>query len=706
MEMPRTLSPEELDLLCINTIRFLSIDMVEKAKSGHPGAPMGMAAMAYTLWTRHLKFDPTDPQWLDRDRFVLSNGHASAMLYSLLHLAGYDLSLEDLKQFRQWGSKTPGHPEFGLTPGVEVTTGPLGQGFANAVGMAIAEQYLASYFNRPGSTVIDHHTYVFLGDGCMEEGVTSEAASLAGHLELGKLIAFYDDNEISIDGPTNIAFTEDVNARFAAYRWHVIDVADGNDVEALDKAIRHAKSVTDQPSLIVCHTHIGFGSPNKQGTAKAHGSPLGGDEVAKTREHLHWPYTSFDIQAEVLEVFREAAVYSRHDEWNDLCNEYEKAHPALASELYQAISHELPNGWDTAIPSWTHEDKPIATRNAAGIVMNAIAKFVPTLIGGSADLNESTFTKLEHYPDFEPDALKGGNYTGRTINYGVREHAMGAVVNGMAAHGAIYPFGSTFFTFLDYMREPVRLAALMNIPSLFIWTHDSVGLGEDGPTHQPIEHLAMLRATPNFTVIRPSDANETAEAWKYMMTATGPVGLVLSRQKLPVIDRSRYSPATLLNKGAYTISEAMSAPEVILIATGSEVSLALDAQRLLEEIGIMTAVVSMPSWELFARQSDFYREQILPAGVPKLSIELGSTMGWDRWVGENGACLGIDHFGASAPYERILEEYGFTAENIVIVAKKLIKDPHGLRRMLRERHQHFTHGHIASAPAKGSEGHS
>lgn len=703
-----TLSQEDLDQLCIDTIRFLSIDMVEKAKSGHPGAPMGMAAMAYTLWTKHLKFDPTDPTWLDRDRFVLSNGHASAMLYSLLHLAGYDLSLDDLKQFRQWGSKTPGHPEYGLTPGIEVTTGPLGQGFANAVGMAIAEQYLATYFNRPGATIIDHYTYVFMGDGCMEEGVTSEAASLAGHLELGKLIAFYDDNEISIDGPTNLTFTEDVNARFAAYRWHVIDVADGNDVEAIDKAIRQAKLVTDRPSLIVCHTHIGFGSPHKQGTAKAHGSPLGGDEVALTRERLHWPAEHFHIPEQALYVFRESAAHGQqlHEDWTDTLDAYEKQHPALASELQEAIRRELPEGWDSAMPEWSASDKPIATRNAGGAALNAIAKFVPTLIGGSADLNESTFTKFEHHPDFEPDALKGGNYAGRTINYGVREHAMGAIVNGMAAHGAIYPFGSTFFTFLDYMREPVRLAALMNIPSLFIWTHDSVALGEDGPTHQPIEHLAMLRATPNFTVIRPADANETAEAWRYMMRSTGPVGLVLSRQKLPVLDRTRYSPAALLTKGAYTISEAMSAPEVILIATGSEVSLALEAQRMLEEIGIMTSVVSMPTWELFAEQDESYRERILPAGVPKLSIELGSTFGWDRWVGENGASLGIDHFGASAPYERILEEYGFTAENIVVIVEKLLKHPQNLRHELRNRHQRFTHGHIASAPAAGSEGHS
>lgn len=702
------LSQEQLDELCINTIRFLSIDMVEKAKSGHPGAPMGMAAMAYTLWTRHLKFDPTDPTWLDRDRFVLSNGHASAMLYSLLHLTGYDLSVGDLKQFRQWGSKTPGHPEYGLTPGVEVTTGPLGQGFANAVGMAIAEQYLASYFNRPGATLIDHYTYAFMGDGCMEEGVTSEAASLAGHLELGKLIAFYDDNEISIDGPTNITFTEDVGARFAAYHWHVIDVANGNDVEAIDKAIRHAKSVTDQPSLIICHTHIGYGSPNKQNTAKAHGSPLGGEEVALTREHLHWPAEHFYIPDEALYVFREAAVrgQSMHHEWQHHKEAYQKHHPALATELDMAVRREMPEDFASSIPAWTAVDKPIATRNASGMALNAIAKFVPTLIGGSADLNESTFTKLEHYPDFEPSELKGGSYAGRTINYGVREHAMGAIVNGMAAHGAIYPFGSTFFTFLDYMREPVRLAALMNIPSLFIWTHDSVGLGEDGPTHQPVEHLAMLRATPNFTVIRPADANETAEAWKYMMTSTGPVGLVLSRQKLPVFDRTHYQSASRLVRGAYTISEAMSAREVILIATGSEVSLALEAQRMLEEIGIMTSVVSMPSWELFAQQDDSYRERILPAGVPKLSIELGATFGWERWVGENGASLGIDHFGASAPYERILEEYGFTAENVVVIVEKLLKHPESLRHELRARHQHFTHGHIASAAATGSEGHS
>jgi transketolase len=603
------------------------------------------------------------------------------MLYSLLHLAGYDLSIEDLKQFRQWGSRTPGHPEYGLTPGVEITTGPLGQGFANAVGMAIAEQYLAAHFNRPGSTIVDHHTYVFMGDGCMEEGVTSEAASLAGHLELGKLIAFYDDNEISIDGPTNITFTEDVAARFIAYHWQVIDVANGNDVEALDKAIRQAKSVSDQPTLIICHTHIGFGSPNKQGTAKAHGSPLGPEEVARTREHLHWPAEHFYVPEQVLYTFREAAErgHTAHRAWEHHLDGYAKQHEDLAALLQSAIRRELPPAWDSSMPTWSATDKPIATRNASGVALNAIAAHVPTLIGGSADLNESTFTKLEAYDDFEPSHLKGGTYAGRTINYGVREHAMGAIVNGMAAHGAIYPFGSTFFTFLDYMREPVRLAALMNIPSLFVWTHDSVALGEDGPTHQPIEQLAMLRATPNFTVLRPADANETAEAWKYVMQSRGPVGLVLSRQKLPVIDRSRCAPASLLHRGAYVISEAMSAPELILIATGSEVSLALDAQRLLEEIGVMTQVVSMPSWELFESQEEHYREDVLPHGVPKLSIELGATMGWQRWVGAEGASLGIDHFGASAPYERILEEYGFTAENVVVISQNLMKNPNALR---------------------------
>ena len=682
------LTSEDLDQLSINTIRFLAVDAVEKAKSGHPGAPMGLAPVAYTLWTKHLRFDPRDPHWFNRDRFILSNGHASMLHYALLHLTGYDLSLDDLKQFRQWGSKTPGHPERGDTPGIEVTTGPLGQGFANAVGMAIAEQFLASTFNREKHEIVDHRTYVFAGDGCMEEGITSEAASLAGHLQLGKLIAFYDDNKITIDGSTNLAFTEDVSKRFEAYHWHVIDVPNPNDVDAVEHAIRVAQSVLDKPSLIVCHTHIGYGSPNKQDTAKAHGSPLGKDEVALTKEHLGWPLEpEFLVPEEVLPVFHAAAQRGTkaHTEWDRSFMRYRDIHNDLAKALTGAIEHRLPNGWDKDLPVYKVSDGPVATRTIGGKVMNILAEEIPTMMSGSADLNESTFTKLEKWDDFEPSPLKGGTYSGRTINYGIREHAMGAIVNGMAAHGGVYPSGSTFFTFSDYMRGSVRLSAIMDIPSRFVWTHDSVGLGEDGPTHQPIEHLMSLRAMPNFPIIRPADANETVEAWRCMMKLTGPAGIALSRQKLPVIDQEKYAKAEGLARGAYILSDAMSRPEIILIATGSEVHLALEAQIELEERGLMTRVVSMPCWEFFEKQTDNYREDILPSDVTcRLSIELGVSLGWERWVGQLGASLSIDHFGASSPYETILEHFGFTKDYIVHIASKLLHHPKEAQQELRE----------------------
>ncbi len=709
------ISSEQLDQLCINTIRFLAVDAVQKANSGHPGAPMGMAAMAYTLWTKHLRFNPKNPHWFNRDRFVLSNGHASMLLYSLLHLTGYDLPMEQLQQFRQWGSITPGHPELGVTPGVEVTTGPLGQGFANAVGMGIAEASLGANFNRPGHEIVDHYTYVFTGDGCMEEGITHEAASLAGHLQLGKLIYFYDDNEVTIDGNTKIAFTENVNKRFEAYNWHVQDVADGNDIAAIDAAIVAAKAVKDRPSLIVCHTVIGYGSPHGQGTSKVHGNPLGKlgkDEVKLTKENLGWPVEpAFYVPDEARQVFlaageRGAALEA---EWNQKFAAYKSAEAELAGKLERALKRELEPGWDAKIKVYKPEDGPIATRNVGGNVMNAIADSVPTLLGGSADLNESTFTKLEEFPDFEPSEAKGGSYQGRTINWGIREHGMGAAVNGMAAHGGVYPFGATFFVFSDYMRAAVRLSALSNLPSIFIWTHDSVAVGEDGPTHEPIEQLMALRAIPNLTIIRPADANETAEAWRLIPQMSGPVGLILSRQKLPVIDQNKFAKASNLSKGAYILSEAQGGtPKLILIATGSEVSLAMEAQPKLEEAGVPTRVVSMPSFELFAQQDEAYQQTVLPDGVSaRLSIELGISVGWEEWIGPGGASLAIDHFGASAPYERVLKEFGYTVENVVAVAQNLLKDPKSTRRSLKENQTKFAHGgHISSAPAAGDEGHS
>ncbi len=695
-------TPESLDQLCINTIRFLAVDAVEKANSGHPGAPMGLAPIAYTLWTKHLTFDPKDPSWFNRDRFILSNGHASMLHYALLHLCGYDVSIDDLKQFRQWGSKTPGHPERGETPGIEVTTGPLGQGFANAVGMAIAEQFLASTFNQADHEVIGHFTYVFAGDGCMEEGITSEAASLAGHLQLGKLIAFYDDNKITIDGSTNIAFTEDVSKRFEAYHWHVIDVPNPNDVDAVDHAIRIAKSVLDKPTLIVCHTHIGYGSPNKQDTSKAHGSPLGKAEVALTKEHLGWPLApTFLVPNEVIPVFAAAAMrgIDAHKHWHNNIANYASALPELSLALDDAIRDVLPNGWEADLPVYKTSDGPIATRTIGGKIMNVLAGRIPTMMSGSADLNESTFTKLESWDDFEPSPLKGGTYSGRTINFGIREHAMGAIINGMAAHGGVHPSGSTFFTFSDYMRGSVRLSAIMNLPSRFVWTHDSVGLGEDGPTHQPVEHLMSLRAMPNFAIIRPADANETVQAWRCLMKLTGPAGIALSRQKLPVIDQDNYAKAEGLARGAYILSDAMSAPEIILIATGSEVHLALEAQIILEEKGLMTRVVSMPCWEFFEEQPQSYRELVLPSDVScRLSIELGVSFGWERWVGPSGASLSVDHFGASAPYEKILESFGFTAAYIARIAEKLLQDPIEAQRELQDLQSRFARhgGHTAS----------
>jgi transketolase len=667
-------SQNDLDQLCINTIRMLSADAVQAANSGHPGAPMGLAPLAYVLWTKFLKHDPADPKWPDRDRFVLSNGHASMLLYSLLHLCGYDLSLDEIKRFRQWGSRTPGHPEYGHAPGVETTTGPLGQGFGNAVGMAIAEAVLSSRFNRPGHEIVDHFTYVLAGDGDMMEGVASEAASLAGHLKLGKLIAFYDDNHITIEGNTELAFSESVEARFNGYGWRVLRAAgDGNDLEAIAEAIRAARSQSERPTLIIVRTHIGFGSPNRQDTAKAHGEALGAEEVKLTKQNLGWPAEpAFLIPDEVRAVFGRTLERGRESEseWKKRWAAYEAKHPDLAAEWKRAMSRALPDGWDAPIRNYRPKDA-VATRQASGEVLNAVAPLLPTLIGGSADLAPSNNTLLKGSGDFSAK-----DHSGRNMHFGVREHAMGAVLNGMTVHGGLIPYGATFLVFSDYMRPSIRLAALMNLPVIYVFTHDSVGLGEDGPTHQPVEHLAALRAIPNLTVIRPADAAETAWAWHVAIeNSGGPVALILTRQKVPNLDRGPFASAEDLRLGAYVVSES---PEeridLILIATGSEVHVAVEAQKRLHAEGIGARVVSMPSWELFDRQPEDYRESVLPKGVPvRLAVEAASTMGWHRYVGPAGDVVGIDRFGASAPGPVVLKEFGFTAEQVAARAGDLLK---------------------------------
>ncbi len=661
----------DLDLLAINTIRMLAVDAVQAAESGHPGMPMGMAAPAYVLWTRFLRQNPANPVWVDRDRFVLSAGHGSMLLYALLHLSGYDLPLEELKRFRQWGSMTPGHPERGLTPGVETTTGPLGQGFGNGVGMAIAERYLGQLFNRPDYNVVDHYTYGIVSDGDMMEGVASEAASLAGHLGLGKLIYLYDDNRVSIEGSTELAFSEDVPLRFQAYGWHVQRV-DGLDLVAVEEAIRAARAERERPSLIDVRTHIGYGSP-KQDTAAAHGEPLGAQEVKATKRNLGWPLEpKFLIPDEVRGYFVEQLEYWRHLEadWHALFERYRQSYPDLAAQFERAMAGELPEGWQERVPQFA-PGKAIATRNASGEVMNAIAAVVPTLIGGSADLAPSTKTYLKGLGDQEA-ATPGG----RNLHFGVREHAMGAAVNGMAAHGGVRPFGATFFVFSDYMRPSLRLSAVMEIPCIWIYTHDSIFVGEDGPTHEPIEHLAALRAIPHLVTIRPADANETAVAWQVALERSGPTALVLTRQNVPVFDRSQMAPASELRWGAYTLADAQShKPDLILIGTGSEVSLALEARTLLAARRIQARVVSMPSWELFDAQPEAYRAQVLPGDVPvRLAVEAGSPQGWERYVGPFGGVLGIrNRFGASAPYKVLAEKYGFTADDVVAHAEELLQ---------------------------------
>ncbi|HZU99805.1 MAG TPA: transketolase [Planctomycetota bacterium] len=670
--MPRTF--DELDRRCVNTIRTLAIDTVEKANSGHPGLPLGAAPMAYVLWQYHLVHDPSDPLWPDRDRFVLSAGHGSALLYALLHLTGYELPLDELKRFRQWGSKTPGHPERGHTPGVEVTTGPLGQGFANGIGMAIAERHLAFRFNRPDQEIVGHTTYALVSDGDLMEGIASEAASLAGRLGLGKLIYLYDSNHVSLDGPTDVTFTEDVRGRFESYGWHVQEVEKGDtDLEAIDAAIASAKAEVGRPSLIIVHTTIGFGSPHKHGTSKAHGSPLGADEVALTKKALGWdPARSFWIPDDALGRFRLAVENGRsfHDAWRVRFEAYEVAHPELAADWRRSIAGELPRGWDDDLPSWKPGEK-VATRSAAGLALNAIAARVPWILGGDADLSTSTDTHLKDAPDFD-----GRTGEGRNLHFGVREHAMAGIANGMACHGGVRPYVATFFCFSDYMRPAVRLAALSRAGVVFVWTHDSVGLGEDGPTHQPIEHLASLRAMPGLWVVRPADAAEAVEAWRIALERRdeGPVGLVLTRQKLPVLDRTRLAAASGLARGAYVLADPPKGePEAIMIATGSEVSVALAARETLEREGVRTRVVSMPCWELFAAQDATYRESVLPASIAaRVSVEAAATLGWERWIGSRGIAIGIDRFGASAPGEVVLRELGITPERVVDAVTRLL----------------------------------
>ena len=666
---------KDLEKLCINTIRTLAVDGVQKANSGHPGAPMGLAPLAYVLWTKFLKHNPRNPGWQNRDRFMLSGGHASMLHYCLLHLTGYYMPLTELKQFRQWESLTPGHPERGCTPGVETTTGPLGQGLSNAVGMAIAERWLAEYFNRPDYSIVDHYTYVTAGDGDMMEGISAETASLAGHLRLSKLIVFYDDNHISIEGSTDLAFTENVPGRFQAQGWHVQSVDDGdNDLESISAAILAAQAEKERPSLIAIRTHIAYGSPNKQDTAEAHGAPLGEEEILLTKKNLGWQWEEpFHIPAEALERFRESVSRGADQEtqWNTLFAEYSKKYPDLAEEWKMFMNGQLPAGWRDAIPVFPPDEAGAATRASSGKVLNAIASKIPNLVGGSADLAPSTKTYLDDY-----DSISGDNFAGRNLHFGVREHCMGAVVNGMMVHRGLIPYGATFLVFSDYMRPAIRLAALMEIPSIFVFTHDSVGVGEDGPTHQPVEHLAALRVIPNLLVIRPADANETAVAWRVALESTDrPVALALSRQNLPTLDRTQFPSADGLARGAYILSDPDDgAPDVILMASGSEVTLILEAAEQLKEKGVRARVVSMPSWELFEDQDEEYRNEVLlPSVTARVAVEAGATQGWHRYVGLTGDVIGLNRFGASAPGDVVYKELGFTAERVVERVEALLK---------------------------------
>ena len=659
---------QTIDEKAVNTIRFLAVDMVEAARSGHPGLPMGGAAMGYILWSRFLKHCPDTPGWPDRDRFVLSAGHGSALLYALLHLSGYDIALEDLKQFRQWGSKTPGHPEFRHTPGVETTTGPLGQGFANAVGMALAEARLAAEFNRPGFNIVDHHTYVYAGDGCMMEGVSSEAASLAGHLKLGKLICLYDDNQVTIDGGTEISFTEDVGKRFEAYRWHVLRVDDGNDMIAVQKAIERARA-DERPSLIMIRTQIGFGSPGKQGTPEAHGSPLGAAEARLAKERLSWPAEpAFYVPVEVYAHFREQkkGLAEQKASWDRLMEDYARQYPDLFAQWERWLSGQV-GGAPAADPALWEFLRPAATRAASGQIMQVLARYLPNLIGGSADLNASTKTYLKGRGDFQADHRSGNN-----INFGVREHAMGAVLSGIALHGGFHCFGSTFLVFFDYMKPAVRLAALMGLPVIYIFTHDSVAVGEDGPTHQPLEQLANLRSIPNLHVVRPADGRETAAAWLHALNRSrGPTALILSRQDLPQLKGTGQNAS----KGGYVLSpEIADRLDLVLISSGSEVDLALMAQQVLSEKGFGVRVVSLPCRELFLEQDETYRQKVLPGeAVLRVIIEAALPMGWERFIGGEGRIIGLDTFGASAPGDLVMKKMGFTVDNIVRQAEEMLQ---------------------------------
>lgn len=665
--------PDTIDTLCVNTIRTLSIDMIEKAKSGHPGLPLGAAPMAYTLWMKHLKFNPEDPSWIDRDRFVLSAGHGSAMLYSLLYLFGFGLTLDNLKNFRQMGSPTAGHPEFMLAPGVEATTGPLGQGSSNAVGMAIAERKLANIFNRDGFEIFNHHTYAIVSDGDLMEGISAESASLAGQLKLGKLIMLYDSNDICLDGPTSKCFsTEDVAGRYKSYGWQVLEVKDGNtDLKAIDKAIASARKETEKPSLIIIKTTIGYGSPNKGGKSKSHGAPLGPEESKLTKAQLGWEYTDdFHVPDEALNHFRTAldTGTKKQEEWHDLLREYALKHNDLHCELKRIFEQKLPDNWDD-IPAFEPGDG-MATRNSSSIVMNAIAKKIPEMFGGAADLASSTLCQFDGEDDFD-----GTTGSGKNIRFGVREHAMGGIANGMAYHGGTIPVVSTFFIFTDYMRNPMRLASMANLPVIYVMSHDSVAVGEDGPTHEPIEQLMSLRLIPHLRVFRPCDANETLEAWRYIMkNPDNPSLLVLTRQKVPTLNRKNYSSASLTQRGGYILSEPDSDPvHAILIATGSEVHVALEAQHELETMDIHARVVSMPCWKLFERQTEEYKNSVLPSNIKaRISIEAGTTLGWERWIGQDGIAIGIDRFGMSAPGDTNMREFGFTADNIIKNVKKLL----------------------------------
>jgi transketolase len=676
-----------LDDLCINTIRILSADAVQAANSGHPGMPMGAAAVGYTLWTRFLKHNPADPLWFDRDRFVLSAGHGSMLLYSLLHLTGYDLPLEELKRFRQWHSKTPGHPERGHhTAGVEVSTGPLGQGFSNGVGMAIAEAWLAARYNRPGHQIVDHFTYSICGDGDLMEGITHEAASLAGHLRLGKIIYFYDQNHISLAGGTDLCFTEDVAARFEAYGWHTREVPDGNDIADIGLAIEEAQKEQDRPSLLLCRTHIGYGSPKKQDSFEAHGSPLGEEELQAAKKALGWPtMEKFFLPPAAVAHFRESLAKGAEaqNRWKTKLEKYKHEFPAEAAEFERIAAGKLPENWAADLPKWKPTDKPVATRAAGGQILNALANKIPNIIGGSADLNPSTNTGMKGLGDFQPSESGGPgtqgavggpwDYAGRNVAFGVREHAMGAAVNGMAAHGGVLPFSATFLVFSDYMKPAIRLGAMSQLRAFYVFTHDSVAVGEDGPTHEPIEQLAGLRAIPQLTVIRPADATETAEGWAFAMTNENPTLFALTRQAVPHLERSRAKDPGVA-RGAYILSEAEGGtPEVILIGTGSEVALCMQAQEQLQKQGIRARVVSMPSWNLFEAQSEEYRANVLPPSLKKrVTVEAGSTLGWHRWAGDEGIVIGIDHFGASAPGETVLKNFGFTAENVISAALRLL----------------------------------